>query len=112
GRERLAPEPVGTPSAGELPAPRRSGAGVRAVREDRAPLHQESRSHPRRLQDRRRRRGSLGSGLVGRGGDGLRRRPPPEPAPADATLLWALGPMRAGGRGGGARTPRSTARPS
>src|SRR2546425_7052226 len=32
------------------------------------------------------------------------------PDPAPATLLWALGPMRAGGRGGGAQIPRSAAR--
>ncbi len=40
-------------AAGELPAARRPGTGLRALREDRAPLHQEPRPHPRRLQDRR-----------------------------------------------------------
>src|SRR2546422_8607327 len=52
GRDRRAPDPLGEAATGELPARGRSGAGVRAVREDRAPGDQEPRPHPDRKSTR------------------------------------------------------------
>src|SRR5262249_31448492 len=75
-RQRHAPEPLGAAAARELPAPRRPGAGVRALREDRPPLHQEPRPYSRRLQGRWRSRRPLGSGVGGWARGGLGCSPP------------------------------------